>query len=268
MSRRASTRVSTRLGTVDRPIRTSRPPGSTSCGGLGRYLRRVGRVDHRVEAEAGQAGGGPAVVEAQGAGEVERVRLGADQVDLVALGPRDQRGQQADGARADDQQPVTGGQAGAVDRAHRVAAWFDQRAGHRVDAVGQRDQRVGRDQQKLGQRARPAVPDADFVAVGAEVVATALTALALAAAEHRVAGYPAAEPGSIDAVADAGDDAAPFVADPDRVAGLAGLQVRHVTGDRSPGRCRRSRRVRPGRRPGPGRPTARGRRGPRPRRGR
>jgi hypothetical protein len=56
-------------------------------------------------------------------------------------------------------------------------------------------------------------------------------ALAGAAAEHGIAGHPAAEPGRIDLRADLGDDAAPLVADADRVGGLAAVQVGHRAGE-------------------------------------
>ena len=97
--------------------------------------------------------------------------------------------------------------------------------------VGQRLQGPYGHRQLLGERARPAVADADLVAVGAQVLAAARAPVAVPAAEHRVAGDPGAEPALVDALADAGDRAGPLVADPHRVARLAGVQVGHVAGE-------------------------------------
>src|SRR4051794_30114266 len=85
--------------------------------------------------------------------------------------------------------------------------------------------------QLLGERSGPAVADPDLVPVRAQVLPAAGAALAGAAAEHGVAGHPAAEPGRIDPRAGRGDDAAPLVADADRVDGLVAVQVGHRAGE-------------------------------------
>src|SRR5262249_25641147 len=56
-------------------------------------------------------------------------------------------------------------------------------------------------------------------------------AFAAPAAEHGVADDVPAEPCRIDVRADRGDHARPLVADPQRVAGLAGVQVVHIAGE-------------------------------------
>src|SRR6202035_1706592 len=54
---------------------------------------------------------------------------------------------------------------------------------------------------------------------------------ARAAAQHGVAGGAPAHPARVDVVADAADGSAPLVAEPDRVRGVALMQVSHLTGE-------------------------------------
>jgi hypothetical protein len=139
--------------------------------------------------------------------------------------------QQADRARAEYQRAVAGSGAGGQGGAQRVAARFDQGSAHRVDAVGQCVQRRRRHGQLLGERAGASAADADLLAVGADVLEPAPAAAAPPAAEHGVAGDPAPEPGVVDAVAERGHRARPLVAQPQRVVGVAVVQVLHLAGE-------------------------------------
>ena len=108
--------------------------------------------------------------------------------------PGELRGQQADGAGADDEQSLAGRDGGGLDGAQRVATGLDHRARGVVDVVGQAQERAGRDTELLGERAGVAAADADLGPVLAHVVAPAEAASARSAAEHGVARDAAADP--------------------------------------------------------------------------
>ena len=76
-----------------------------------------------------------------------------------------------------------------------------------------------------GEGARPAVADADLEPVRAQVLPPAEAPFAVATAEHGVPGDPLAEPGRVGARPERGHGAAPLMTDPDRIRGLAGVQV-------------------------------------------
>jgi hypothetical protein len=151
-------------------------------------------------------------------------------VHLRAVRQREHRGQQADGAGAADQDPLAGPQRRAPDRAQGAAARLDQRPRDLVDVTGQRMQRGDRHGQLLGQRAGEPAPDAHLAAVLAHMVPAAPAALARAAAQHGVAGGAPAQPARIDAVADGADRPGPLMPEPQRVRGVALLQVSHLAG--------------------------------------
>ena len=101
----------------DRPIQTTRPPGSTRSTARAGSSRRVGGIDHGVERQRRQRRGRPDVLEPE-----RRARTAtdgsrrADEVHLDAAGPRHQRDQQPDRARVpSDQQPLAGADAGRLD---------------------------------------------------------------------------------------------------------------------------------------------------------
>jgi hypothetical protein len=102
---------------------------------------------------------------------------------------------------------------------------------HRPDRVGQRLQRGHRYGQLRGERPWPAAADADLEPVGAHVLSPAGAPGAAAAAEHGVARDPAAEPGVRHSLTGGADPPGPFVPDPQRVGGLAGVQVGHRAGE-------------------------------------
>ena len=126
----------------------------------------------------------------------------AHQVHLDAFGPGELRGQQADGPGAENQQPIARRQAGGPYRPQRVAARLDHRAGGVVDASGSANSAgAGR---RVCSASAPANPPRMPIsnAVCADVVPPGPAALAVPAADHRVAGDPAAEPARVDAGAD------------------------------------------------------------------
>ncbi len=115
-------------------------------------------------------------------------------------------------------------------RPQRVGSRLDHRPGDVVDGVGQRVQRGDGHRQLLGQRSRPAAADPDLGAVSQTCWRPERHRSAVAAAEHRVAGDPPAEPVRLDALADRADDPAPLVTEAHRVGGMAVVQVGHVAG--------------------------------------
>src|SRR4029079_12352897 len=72
------------------------------------------------------------------------------------------------------------------------------------------------------------MPDPHLEAIRAEMLASRAAAFAPAAPQHGVAGHPPPEPRRVDALADRGDRAGPFVPDPDRIGGLTGGEVGHL----------------------------------------
>ena len=188
-------RLSTRLGRPDRPIQTTRRPGSTRSTARAGQRGGVRRVDHGV----GTARGG--TVDAvhtcsnpsDSANRTDGSRR-ARRWTSTPRGPRHQRDQQPDRARAEHQQPLAGPDRGRLHRPPGVAAGLDQRPTAVVDGVGQGEEGRRRHRELLGQRARPAVPDADLEPVRAQVLPAAAAPVAAAAAEHRVAGDPPPDP--------------------------------------------------------------------------
>jgi len=75
------------------------------------------------------------------------------------------------------------------------------------------------------------VADADLEAVLAHVLPAGQAALAPAAAQHRVAGGATSQPRRVDAVADGGHRATPFVADAHGELGVVLMQVGHLAGE-------------------------------------
>src|SRR6202012_4110357 len=141
-------------------------PRLDQVGGQGGQLPAGGGVDDRVEQPTGQAVAGPRLAETEGPGEPQRPLVLAQQVDVGAAGTGDQGAEQADRARAHDQDALALGHLGGLDHAQRVAARLDQGPGRGVDGIGERQQRRGRAQQLLAQGAGPAAADADLEPVG------------------------------------------------------------------------------------------------------
>ena len=164
-------------------------------------------------------------------GERSRPLAPADQVDLDAVRPGEQGDEATDRTGAEHQEPLPRSHAGGPQGPDGVPAGFDERAELRVHRVGEAEERALRDGQPLGERARPAAPDPDLVALRAEMLAPAATEVARAIAEHRVAGDPRVHPRRVDALTDLDHPARPFVARADRVGGLARVEVRHLAAE-------------------------------------
>ena len=130
-------RVSTRLGSPARPMKTTRPPGSTRSTARAGSVGRVRGVDHRVERQRRQRRPRSRRSRSPATG-----RSPAAQAEQVHLGARP-RGRTWATSRPivpgpSDQHPVAGRRGpAACDRAQRVAAGLDQRAQRGVDRVRQ-----------------------------------------------------------------------------------------------------------------------------------
>ena len=131
----------------------------------------------------------------------------------------------------EDQYPAALDLARPAYGAQRVAAGFDERARRVVDAVRKAPQCPYRHEQLFRERAVPATANADLVAVGAHVLTSVEAAVAGAAADHRVSGHPSAQPLGGYVGTDSCDHTGPLVAEPQGVAGLAGVQVAHLAGE-------------------------------------
>ena len=216
-----------------------RPPGRPARPGPARGAGRSAALEASTTASKGSSGSvvraSSAVREAEPAGE-RRATLG----DGPAGAPRrparaaNIADQQADRPGPEHQQPGRPAASSAAPRrAQRVAARLDQRAEHaRRRRPGSACSDAGRHGDLLGQRAGPAAADADLVPVLAHVLAARAAAAADAAAEHRVARDPPAEPGRVDAGADARRPCPHHSwPEPHRVRGVALVQVGHLAGE-------------------------------------
>ena len=172
----------------------------------------------------------PDVVEPQRPREIQRPGRPAEQVDVHAIGPREHGRQQADRARADDEHPLAGLDAGATYRAEGVPSGFHHRAHRVVHRVRQSAQRDDRDRDLLSEPAGTVAADADLAQLGADVVSPGQAAPAHAASEHRVGRDPATDPGRIDPLPDGVDDPRPLVSDADRIRLPTVVEVRHPAG--------------------------------------
>lgn len=76
----------------------------------------------------------------------------------------------------------------------------------------------------------PIASNSDLVSRRAEVVTTASATVTASTAQHRVACDSLAHPGRVDAFSHCSDPARPFVSDPQRVVGLALVQIGHLPG--------------------------------------
>ena len=161
------------------------------------------------------------------------------------------RREQADRAGPSTSSRSPGARRGGPDRPQRVAARLDQRAQRVVDGVRQREQSRDRHRQPLGQRARPAVADADLVPVGAQVLAPGAAPVAVPAAEHGVAGDPPPDPARGRRPRPRRHRAAPLVPDPHRVPAPGRRAGRPSRRRRTPRRCRTRRPAPRRRRPAP-----------------
>ena len=144
---------------------------------------------------------------------------------------REQGDEQADRARTEHEQPVAGRQRRRAHGAQRIAAGLDEGAEHRVDRVGQPMERGHGTGEPFRQGTGPAVPDADLEPVRTDVLPAPEAALAMAAAEHRVADDAAPHPRSRDARPDGRPPAAPLVPDAHGIVGLAGVEIAHRAGE-------------------------------------
>ncbi len=144
------------------------------------------------------------MVEAEVAGELQRVLGATQQVHLGTGGAREHRDQQPDrpGPSTSTRSPGPQAAASAARSALPPGSTSAPRTGSTASGSGCSECRNG---QLLGQRAGAAAADPDLLPVLADVLVAAPAAAADAVAEHRVAHDPAPEPGGVDAVADGGD---------------------------------------------------------------
>ena len=192
---------------------------------------RVGGVDHGVEGQRGQRAGRPRAGEAQGLREAERPGRPAHQVHFGPGRPGEHRDQQPDRPRAQDEHPVVRAQPGSLGRAEGVAARLDQGAERGVDRGGQGVQRGDGHGELFGERTGAPAADAQLLPGFADMLVSAPAAAAGAAAEHGVAGDPAADPGRVNPLAGRRDGPGPLVAEPDRELGVAVVEVGHLAGE-------------------------------------
>ena len=112
----------------------------------------------------------------------------------------------------------------------RVASRLDERGRSDADVLGDLVGEPRRNEHLLGERSRPVAADADLVAVRADVVVAGAAVFASAATEHRVAGDALAEPRLVGGIADCDYAPGPLVAEAQREARVALLDVRHLAG--------------------------------------
>ena len=203
-------------------------PGFDEVQGQGRQTRRVGGVHHGVPAPGRHGLPRPRVPEPEPQREGPRPLAPSDQVDLDAHRCRDPRHQQPDGSGAQHQQSLAGLEPGSPYGAQRIASGLDHRARRRPNRLGQGHQRPDGHRQLLGQGARPAMADADLVAIRTQVLASTRAAPAGPAAQHRVAGHAPPTHVRVHPLPDRRDRAGPLVADPDGIRGLVRVQVGHL----------------------------------------
>ena len=227
----AMSRESTRLGVPARPMKTTRRPGSTRLTAQRGHVRRVRGVDDGVPRPVRKRVSGPSAGESERCGQAQLVRLPAEQVYVGPLRPPEHRGQQADRAGAEHQEPFAAregrgrGPPGARCRQVRRGRRPDYR---RCPAVVQRSNWYG---DLLGQCAGQAVADAEFEPVLAYVVKAGATPAAVPAADHRVAGDPPPEPRIVHVGSDRGDDPGPLMTRTQRVGRHATAAGRHLAGE-------------------------------------
>ena len=217
------TSLRTQLAGVDEAGRPRDPDVDDALARLdeidcqGRHGRRVGGVDDGIEAVVGELVDSGDALETEAAGEVDRRVGSTGEVHLDSLGAEELGGQQTDRAWSDDKGAIAGLEPRSPCRPQGVAAWLDHRSGDGVDSIGQRVERRGGDRQLLGKRAWEAAADADLVPLRAQVLPSVTTAIAVAAAEHRVSGDRAPDPAAVHAVADRRHGPAPLMAWAQRV---------------------------------------------------
>jgi hypothetical protein len=149
---------------------------------------------------------------------------------LDPLRSGDQTREEADGARSEDEQPITIREVRGLHRAQRVAAGFDQSAERVIHRIRQGVESRDRHCELLGQRAVESATDANLVPEFAHVLVPLPAAAADSATEHGVTGHSSTEPGCVNAVPDGGDRAHPLVTEPHRELGESVVQVLHLAG--------------------------------------
>ena len=92
-------------------------------------------------------------------------------------------------------------------------------------------QRPSEDGDLLGQRTRSPVADPDFIAVVAHVLMPSLTPAAGAIAHHHIAHHAAADPRSVDPVANGGDGARPLMTEAHWIGRMPGVEIGHLAGE-------------------------------------
>ena len=207
------------------------PAGFDEVDGQGGDVRRVGGVDHAVERQRRQRTGLPDVLEPERRGEPgggsrratrwtstpRALAISATSSPMVPAPTTSSRSPGVDTAASTARHALPPGStsAPAVSSIASGRAWSDDAgtASRSASAPGQ------------------AVADPDLEPVRAQVLAAGPASVAAAAAEHRVARDAAPEPGGLDAGADRGHRAAPLVPDPERVRGLARVQVGHLAAE-------------------------------------
>ena len=110
--------------------------------------------------------------------ELEGRLRDAQDVDLGSLRLGDQCGEEPDGARTEDQQPLTRAHSRTLHGPVCVAARLDERADRGIERLRHTVERFDRQRHLLGEGSRPAVAHADLVPPRADVVPAIRAALA------------------------------------------------------------------------------------------
>ena len=92
-------------------------------------------------------------------------------------------------------------------------------------------QRGGRNRQLFGQGARAAAAYPDFLPVLADMLVASAAPTARAVTKHGVTHDTATQPGGVHAVPDGRHPARPLMPEPQRVGGVALVEVRHLPGE-------------------------------------
>ena len=190
----------------------------------------VRAVDNRVVGRARRLAGRPVLTGAELHRQFQAAAVDRDHIDFRARGAGEGDGQQPDGARPPDEDPLSRRGLRGGRGALGVPAGFDERAGPVVDRGREPVQACFRNEHLFGHCPRPS-NDPDLMAVRADVTVPRAAATALAAAQHGVPGDPGAVPGVVDPGAYRRDNTAPLMAGTQREPRLSLGNVSQVSGE-------------------------------------
>jgi len=193
------------------------------------HPRIVGGIDHRVVARRRRIPTSPVRARPERRSHFLPPAIQRQHMHRGTRRGRERGGQQPDGARPADQDPLPGPGPGGGGSPPGVTSRLDHRAGPVVDRVRQPVQAGRGHHDLLGQRPRPA-HDADLVPVRADVPAPRPAPGAPPAPEHGVPGHPGAQPLIRDSGRHCRHHTTPLVPRPHRKPCLPLPEVGHLTG--------------------------------------